>query len=163
MLTNQGSGGRSRHEHHYRSGLSPERPTNRVRRKRNRRVRRTATEPQRWRSGEVLPRSEAEGSQRASRDGSHRACPLVRTAYGRTRFRVMERRSGGDQGRASPQAENGPAGCSTYIEDVGGRSLPARVGPQSGKSGYASTAVASTSAGAYEDASHEPVAGGRHE
>jgi transposase len=64
----------------------------------------------------------------------------------------------GDQGRTSPQAEDGSRGRPTPVEAVVGRSFPARVGPQPGKSGSASAAVASTSAGADENSSDEPVA-----
>src|SRR6516164_5028800 len=129
---------------------------------RNRRVRRTAIEPQRQRGGEVLPQSKAAVSQRASGNGGHWACPLVRTAHGRTGFRVMDRRPSGDQGRASPQAEDGSRGCSTSAEADVGKPLSANMGSQSGESGSASATVASTSAGADANSSHEPVTGHRY-
>src|ERR1700730_16632652 len=74
--TTEGSGEGAEHDH-YRSGLSSKRSAGSVFRYGDRRDRRTATEPQRWRGRAFLSRSTAKTGQGACRDRGHRTCTLV--------------------------------------------------------------------------------------
>ena len=74
------------------------------------------------------------GVQRASGDGGHRIFTLVRAVAGGTGFRGVDRRSGGDQGQASQEAEDRPRGCPTAAEAAAGKSLSANLGTESGES-----------------------------
>ena len=46
---------------------------------------------------------------------------LVRAVAGRTGYRGMDRRCGGDQDQASPQAEDRPRGCPTAAATAAGK------------------------------------------
>src|SRR5664279_6323598 len=72
----------------------------------------------------------------------------------------------GDPARLKPQsaeAEDRSSGCAAVAEAAGGRALPTHLDTKSGESGCAPTALASASAGADADTSHESVAGGGDE
>src|SRR5271166_2069062 len=122
-------------------------------------MRRTEAIAQRRGSRTVLPRLETPRCQRARGDRGHRTCSLVRAITGGTGFRAMDWRPGPDQGCASAEAEDRSSGCGAAAEAAGGRALPTHLGTESGESGCAPTTVASASAGADADPSHESVAG----
>src|SRR6266852_5953877 len=79
-------------------------------------MRRAATEPQRWRSREVLSGSKVARGQYARGAGGHRLLTLVRAITHGTWYRGMDWQCRGDQGEACPQAENRPPRCPTLLK-----------------------------------------------
>ena len=72
---------------------------------------------------------------------------------------LLDRRCGGDQGQASPQAEDRPQRCSIIVEAAAGKYLSSDLGTESRESGSTATALAPAPAGADAHADHESAAG----
>src|SRR6266852_4260385 len=79
-------------------------------------MRRAATEPQRWRSREVLSGSKVARGQYARGDGGHGILTLVRAVTHGTWYRGVDWQCSRDQGQASPQAEDGSPRCPTLLK-----------------------------------------------
>src|SRR5947207_12212297 len=94
----------------------------------------------------------------------HLVCPkVVRAIHDGTWIRTLDWRPTPDSKAMCTEAEDGSSRCSSASQVDAGRALSPSVGTQPGEPRSASTALASSPAGADANPHHESAAGGRIE